>query len=441
MYLLCITERDLKVLITLSKEQFPERLYLQNSMCLRVVSEIILRGVGSNTFLVPRVGDVCPKVCPMGDGCRTKLGPGDEGNTGKPQDVLKLHGIALWVELLLRNYALGLGAGAKWFVLREVPPKICCPRGDNFWNSPNNKLYARLYTFIRLCVPLSSWPDFPMHHSCPSIWLCGADAILSWYTASTFHLCICNGPKNSWRETWMGVFTYHVSRLENLLVLLCWWTHFNLFGHYYGTQWLYLDSWNFWCLLINRERYEQHQKWIKEYPFLATYNVDIARYKLLSLLLAWLWCCFLYCRSKILFEYSEFTGHGSSVSVTCGNLLVHSIGASSQPKGSVRSLGRCPSSADPQKATPGHVSALLWKAEPDIHRNKLLSTNPQKVGSAGNWYHQRVLSVLFDIMTYWFFFFTMNPKVSTGWLTCIPWNAGRTVCLQDIQYVQGIHPE
>ena len=55
----------------------------------------IIRG-GGNTLFFLRLGDVCLKVCPVGDGCRTNICPGDGGGAGNAQDILDTNLFCGW---------------------------------------------------------------------------------------------------------------------------------------------------------------------------------------------------------------------------------------------------------------------------------------------------------------------------------------------------------
>ena len=57
----------------------------QPAIPLGLIQKFSFEGVGGNTFLVLRVGVVCPKVCPMGDGCRTNVCPGEWGALATPR--------------------------------------------------------------------------------------------------------------------------------------------------------------------------------------------------------------------------------------------------------------------------------------------------------------------------------------------------------------------
>ena len=59
---------------------------MRKAYLFRAVPEIILRG-GGNTFTLLREWDVCPKVSPMGDGCRIKSVLGIGGALAGPGHV------------------------------------------------------------------------------------------------------------------------------------------------------------------------------------------------------------------------------------------------------------------------------------------------------------------------------------------------------------------
>ena len=62
--------------------------------------------VGSNTVFVPRVGYACRKICPMSDGCKTKIYPWDGAGDWQPPGCVKVTSV-LSIGVFLINYVRG----------------------------------------------------------------------------------------------------------------------------------------------------------------------------------------------------------------------------------------------------------------------------------------------------------------------------------------------
>ena len=80
--------------------------------------------MAATLFLALVVGNVCPKVCPVGNGCRTKICPGDGRGPGHIKVTYLSCG---WGYVFVVNYVRAVVA--KWFVLRGGGKNLCLPLG------------------------------------------------------------------------------------------------------------------------------------------------------------------------------------------------------------------------------------------------------------------------------------------------------------------------